>query len=474
MSFRFLARPKWVAWTVVVLAAVVVMSVLSAWQWGRLQERRDTNAAIEARTALPVVAVDDPSLAELEPEELRYRRVTATGTYLDDDVLVANQTLGGAPGWWVVTPLRTGSGLVVWVNRGWVPFASAVPGGSLAAFAPPTGEVTTVGIVQVSQSAVEGVDPAAGALPRLDVAWLAARQGGEVAPVWLQLEEQSPAQPTGEPIPVQLPPLDDGPHLNYTGQWAIFATLTLVIYLVLVVRTAQRGGDGPGTARRASAGVDTDPRVLAMCAVRLAPLRPPGVMASAVGLPEPVLTEHLDRLVAEGLAAHHAAEPAGWTLTPAGHVELEHRLADELDAWRLRPAVVDCYERFLPLNERLLAVITDWQVRTGPDGTLELNDHADPAADADVVARLGQLDDEAGPLCDALGGTLSRFGGYRHRLRAARSRLESGESVYLDGMRVDSYHLVWFELHEHLLATLGISRGGDTPAGAVPGGARQR
>jgi DNA-binding MarR family transcriptional regulator len=289
--------------------------------------------------------------------------------------------------------------------------------------------------------------------------------------VWLQLEDQVPPQPGGQPLPVLLPPLDDGPHLNYTGQWAIFATLTLVIYVVLVVRTAQRGGDGPGTARRASTGRGSDPEVLAMCAVRLAPLRAPDAMAAIVGLPTATLTDHLDRLVAAGFARHHTTEPPGWTLTPAGHAELERRLAEELDAAGLRPRVRECYARFVPLNERLLAIITDWQVRAAPDGTLELNDHADPTADAAVIARLGALDDEAGPLCDDLGVALARFGGYRHRLATARRRLESGETVYLDGMQVDSYHLVWFELHEHLLASLGIPRGGDEPAAVVPGGA---
>lgn len=473
VSFRFLTRPKWVAWTLVVAVAVIVMANLSLWQWNRLHERRDTNAAIAARTSLPVVAIDDTSLDGLGPDDLRYRRVTATGSYLDDDVLVANQTLGGAPGWWVVTPLRTTTGLVVWVNRGWVPFASATPDGPLDAFAPPVGEVSLVGIVQVSQSAVEGVELSAGALPRLDVGWLAARAGGAVSPVWLQLEEQAPPQPTGEPIAVSLPPLDDGPHLNYTGQWAIFASLTLIIYVVLVVRTAQRGGDGPGTARRASTGLGSDPALLAMCSVRLAPLRPPEAMAAVVGLPTSTLVEQLDRMVANGMARHHTTDPPGWTLTPAGHEELERELAAELDAAGLRMRVTSCYERFLPLNQRLLALITDWQVRTAPDGTLELNDHADAAADAAVLVRLAELDEEAGPLCDELGVALARFGGYRHRLATARRRLESGEAIYLDGMRVDSYHLVWFELHEHLLATLGIRRGGDEPAGVAPGGARQ-
>jgi cytochrome oxidase assembly protein ShyY1 len=150
VSFRFLARPKWIAWTLVVVVAVVVMANLSLWQVNRLDERRDTNEAIITRTSEPVLDIDDPAVASLPADELQYRRIAATGTYLRGDdgsgapleVLVANQTFGGAPGWWVVTPLRTVGGTVVLVNRGWVPFASAVPGDSLESVAPPPGEVT--------------------------------------------------------------------------------------------------------------------------------------------------------------------------------------------------------------------------------------------------------------------------------------------------------------------------------------------
>jgi cytochrome oxidase assembly protein ShyY1 len=454
---------------VVVAVAVVVMVNLSVWQLNRLHERRDTNAEIAARANEPVVPVDSASLDGLTPDELRYRFVTAEGTYVTDgpgggDVLIANQTVGGAPGWWVVTPLRTGSGLVVLVNRGWVPFASAVPGESLDAFAPPAGPVYVEGLLQTTQSAVVGAEDDAMALPRLDVELLASRIGGEVAPVWLQLEVQDPAQPNGEPIPVTLPPLDDGPHLNYTGQWAIFATLTLVIYLVLVIRTAQRGGDGPGTARRASRALDTDPDLAVMCALRLAPLVEVDRLRVVTDLPPGVIDTHIAALVAGGLARRHDVAPTGWTLTPEGHTALEERLRAQLDAAGLRTAVTALYERFCALNPDVLAVVTDWQVVTSDDGTMVINDHTDAVRDAAVVARLGALGDAAGPLCDDLGALVARFGNYRHRLEVARRHVESWEYRWVDSPLIDSFHTVWFELHEHLLATLGIERGRPDPA----------
>lgn len=469
VSFRFLLTPKWIAWTVVVVVAVVVMAYLSVWQLGRLSDRRATNAAIEQRATEPVVGVDDPSLQGLDIDDLRYRRLTATGTYLPDgEVLVANQTLGGAPGWWVVTPLRTTSGTVVLVNRGWVPFSTVTPDGSFEAFAPPAGEVSVSGLVQSGQTRVVGLADEARALPRLDVDLLADRLAGQgssdVARYWLQLEDQQPPQPGTEPIALVLPPLDDGPHLNYTGQWAIFASLTAIVFLVLVVRTAQRGGDGAGSARRAGEARSTDLRLMVHLGVRLAPLVPRQRLAEVVGLPEAEVAERLDELVVRHWAVFHAPAPSGWTLTPDGHRELRARLATELDAAGLRAPMEAAYQRFGDMNGEVLAVCTDWQVRVTADGTLMVNAHDDGAYDAAVITRLVDLDERAGPMCDDLAALLSRFSNYRHRLGEARQRVESGDTQWIDRPLIDSFHTVWFELHEHLLATLGIERGQQAPA----------
>ena len=40
----------------------------------------------------------------------------------------------------------------------------------------------------------------------------------------------------------------------------------------------------------------------------------------------------------------------------------------------------------------------------------------------------------------------------------AHSELHHGRRQYVDGVGIDSCHVVWFELHEDLLATLGIDR----------------
>ena len=84
--------------------------------------------------------------------------------------------------------------------------------------------------------------------------------------------------------------------------------------------------------------------------------------------------------------------------------------------------------------------------------------HDDPDHDAAVLDRLDALHDQVVPVTTALAGTLSRFIGYTDRLTAAHERVRAGDHDWITRPVIDSYHTVWFELHEDLLATLGRER----------------
>ena len=53
---------------------------------------------------------------------------------------------------------------------------------------------------------------------------------------------------------------------------------------------------------------------------------------------------------------------------------------------------------------------------------------------------------------------LDRFGGYDVRFSKVVDRVRGGDPSWVDRTGVDSCHTVWFELHEDLVATLGITR----------------
>ncbi|NED58319.1 transcriptional regulator, partial [Micromonospora aurantiaca] len=122
----------------------------------------------------------------------------------------------------------------------------------------------------------------------------------------------------------------------------------------------------------------------------------------------------------------------------------------------VRGALTAAYERFMVLNPELLDLCSAWQLRT-VDGVAAPNDHSDASYDARVLDRFADLDRRAEAVIADLAAALPRFGRYRVRLGTALGRARDGELEHLaDSMT--SYHTVWFQLHEDLLATLGIPR----------------
>jgi hypothetical protein len=65
-------------------------------------------------------------------------------------------------------------------------------------------------------------------------------------------------------------------------------------------------------------------------------------------------------------------------------------------------------------------------------------------------------------LLDELTSVLARFSGYPSRLENALANARGGALDWVTKPMIDSYHTVWFELHEDLLATLGRRRSDDT------------
>ena len=168
------------------------------------------------------------------------------------------------------------------------------------------------------------------------------------------------------------------------------------------------------------------------------------------------LSEERDRLVAEGFAVLRRDV---LVLTPAGRAEADARFC--LVGRPGHEHVQAAYDRFGPLNRKLLAICTDWQVR--PGGVP--NDHRDSVYDWGVIDRLVTLDEQVGPVVRTLGKRVDRFVRYRERLREARRRVADGDSDWLLSPRIDSYHTVWMQLHEDLLLGLGIQRSDESVDG---------
>ena len=55
--------------------------------------------------------------------------------------------------------------------------------------------------------------------------------------------------------------------------------------------------------------------------------------------------------------------------------------------------------------------------------------------------------------------SLTRFTGDHDRFAGALDRVRAGDTSWVTKVREDSCHTVWMELHEDLVATLGLERG---------------
>ena len=202
----------------------------------------------------------------------------------------------------------------------------------------------------------------------------------------------------------------------------------------------------------------SDLETLVLHGLRLKAFPDTDVLAVAIGRPEAEVQAALEAYAADGLVRRiEGGAVTGWTLTADGRREGEARLAAELDAAGSRAAVRAGYDRFVTLNPDLLSVCTDWQMR-GDD----VNDHTDAAYDQGVVLRLVTLHDQVRPILAELRQQLARFSSYSPRLRSALEKVTEGERDWFTKPTIDSYHSVWFELHEDLLATLGLERAKET------------
>ncbi|WP_327242163.1 transcriptional regulator [Streptomyces sp. NBC_01320] len=179
-------------------------------------------------------------------------------------------------------------------------------------------------------------------------------------------------------------------------------------------------------------------------------------VARVSGLPESDVESELIDLAVAGLVTYAAGDFGGWGLTEEGRAADAERIADELEEAGARARLTAAFDRFLVLNPELLDLCTAWQTRT-VDGFMTMNDHSDPSYDGRVLDRFTEFHQRAEPLCAELSAALLRFQRYPVRLADALARARAGALEYVTDS-TSSYHTVWFQLHEDLLATLGIPR----------------
>ncbi|MEU0506204.1 pyruvate, phosphate dikinase [Nocardia sp. NPDC005998] len=206
--------------------------------------------------------------------------------------------------------------------------------------------------------------------------------------------------------------------------------------------------------------IQAKPEVSELAILRLIGIKgrvQPNAVAASLDIAETEAVSRSGDFVTRGLCA---STPVGVRLTPHGREQLTQLLAHEradID----RTVIAAAYDEFCQFNAELKEVITAWQMKDAST----VNDHSDHAYDAAILARLSTLHHRVAPLVERIGAIAPRLTPYTDRLTRAVERMNGGDHSWVARPIMDSYHTVWFELHEDLIGLCGLSRADEAAAG---------
>ncbi|WAJ43442.1 MarR family transcriptional regulator [Mycobacterium sp. Aquia_216] len=146
-------------------------------------------------------------------------------------------------------------------------------------------------------------------------------------------------------------------------------------------------------------------------------------------------------------------------VSPEGRERLNLLLAEERSEID-HNALAKSYDDFRAVNSTFKALVSDWQIKDG-----QPNPHDDADYDTAVLNRLDDVHEQVSPIVAAVTALVPRLSAYGKKLAAALGKVKAGDTAWLARPIIDSYHTVWFELHEELIAASGLTREEEAKAG---------
>lgn len=240
VKIRF--RPALVP-TLATLLLFPALIELGIWQLHRAKAQIQIQEELDARNRTSPMLLD----ARLRsPDDLRYSRVVAKGTYDPRyQILLDNQVRDNKVGYDVITPLRiAGSDTRLLVDRGWVPLG--VDREHLPKIVTPSGEQEITGIATIPSShffALAKPAPAKGhwqsVWENMDMVHYKKAVPFPLQPAVILLDPQSKAG--GFVREWQPPDNRVAMHQSYAFQWFALATALVIIYIWVNIQ--KDGGD---------------------------------------------------------------------------------------------------------------------------------------------------------------------------------------------------------------------------------------
>lgn len=221
---------------VLVLIALAILISLGTWQVERLHWKEGLLADIAARQAAAPVPLADIEAIAASGGDIEYRKVTATGRYINNKERHFFATWRGQTGFYVYTPLELADGRVLFVNRGFVPYENKEP--EMRMQGQLTDQQTVTGLARAKlpgkpSSLVPDNDVAKNIFYWKDLDVMADSVGlekGRVIPFFVDAD--SAPNPAGLPIggvtQVDLP----NDHLQYAFTWYGLAAVLVVVVAI--------------------------------------------------------------------------------------------------------------------------------------------------------------------------------------------------------------------------------------------------
>ncbi|RTL70390.1 MAG: hypothetical protein EKK42_02485 [Pseudonocardiaceae bacterium] len=198
-----------------------------------------------------------------------------------------------------------------------------------------------------------------------------------------------------------------------------------------------------------------DPYLLTVHTLTLRQLGTASQLADVTGQPLDDVTANLEKAVADGAVL---AAKDKFMIGPVGRTQLDEAYPTAFADIRASDEVRDAMDAFeTGVNKQVLSLTTDWQTKE-VGGERVPNDHGDADYDAAIVDKLARVHEKTARVLAPLVTADPLVDRFLDRIGAALTRAEGGETDYVSGVRVDSVHTVWFQMHEHLLRLTGRER----------------
>ena len=166
----------------------------------------------------------------------------------------------------------------------------------------------------------------------------------------------------------------------------------------------------------------------------------------------------VNEVLAQAVVGDRVIDTDGkFMLSPAGQMIVASEYSRFCATLRGDQAFVQAYDQFEVINTELKQLITDWQTMD-VGGKRVNNDHSDKAYDDKIIDRLGELHERFEPILDRMINSEARMKVFKDKLETALEKTEDGDIEWVSAANIESYHTVWFEMHEDLLRILGRVR----------------